>query len=148
MGRSLRRAALRRDQTERGPEDFTKRLVTVSDPTSTASEAYRTLRTNLLYAFVDNPPKAIVLTSPGPGEGKSTTCANLGVVLAQTNKSTLIVDCDFRKPRLHKIFGLRNIRGVVNALVDEGGLSEIWQQALSGLTVVTSGTIPPNPAEL
>jgi len=148
MGRSLRRAALRRDQTERGPEDFTKRLVTVSDPTSTASEAYRTLRTNLLYAFVDNPPKAIVLTSPGPGEGKSTTCANLGVVLAQAAKSTLILDCDFRKPVMNKIFGLRNLHGIVDVLAGERSLQEVWKEPVEGLKVVPVGSLPLNPAEI
>src|SRR5215218_10049918 len=148
MGRSLRRAALRRDQTERGPEDFTKRLVTVSDPTSTASEAYRTLRTNLLYAFVDNPPKAIVLTSPGPGEGKSTTCANLGVVLAQAAKSTLILDCDFRKPVIHEFFELRNLHGMMNIMMGERNLQEVWQEPLEGLKVVPVGPIPPNPSEV
>jgi capsular exopolysaccharide synthesis family protein len=130
------------------PKKYPQLPVTIEDPAGPASEAYRTLRTNLLFARVDSPPKAIVVTSPGPGEGKSTTSANLAVVLAQANKSTLIMDCDFRKPVLHKIFRLRNIRGVVNALAGEHGLSEIWQQPLPGLNVVTSGTIPPNPAEL
>lgn len=85
------------------------RLITILDPNSAASEAYRTLRTNLLYSLVDTPPKVIVLTSPNPREGKSTTCANLGIVLAQGEKRTLLVDCDLRKPVVHKVFGLRNI---------------------------------------
>jgi capsular exopolysaccharide synthesis family protein len=129
-------------------EDATKRLVTVLEPTGTASEAYRTLRTSLLYSFVDSPPRVIVLTSPGPGEGKSTTCANLGVVLAQADKRTLIVDGDLRKPTMHSIFGLRNTRGVVNVLAGEHDLRGVWQEPLAGLKVVTSGPLPPNPAEL
>lgn len=125
-----------------------ERLVTVLDPTNSASEAYRTLRTSLLYSLVDTPPKVIVLTSPGPGEGKSTTCANLGVVLAQTDKNTLILDCDFRRPAQHKIFELRNLRGVTNVLVNEHSPQEIWQEPLSGLKVITVGPLAPNPAEL
>ena len=84
------------------------RLVTVLDPTSAASEAYRALRTSLLFAQVDTPPRLIVVTSPGSAEGKSTVCANLGVVLAQAGKSILIIDCDFRRPVMHEIFGLKN----------------------------------------
>src|SRR5215204_1912677 len=114
MTHLFRRAEVRRAGKERGSEaDFAQRLVTNLDPTSPVSEAYRTLRTNLLYTLVDEPPKVIVLTSSGPGEGKSTTCANLGVVLAQASKSVLILDCDFRRPIMHKIFGLRNVHGII-----------------------------------
>src|SRR5215208_3577210 len=95
---SLLKTGLRHEGREAETDELAGRLVTVLDPTSAAAEAYRTLRTNLLYgAFLDEPAKVIVLTSPGPGEGKSTTCANLGVVLAQAGKNTLILDCDFRK---------------------------------------------------
>lgn len=148
MGRSLRRAELRRARKERKTEEHTGRLVTTLDPTGVASEAYRTLRTNLLYALVDNPPKVIVLTSPGPGEGKSTTCANLGVVLAQAAKSTLILDCDFRRPVIHKFFGLRNLHGITNVLVGERSLQEVWKEPLEGLKVVPVGPVPHNPAEI
>jgi capsular exopolysaccharide synthesis family protein len=124
-------------------------LVTVASPDNVASEAYRTLRTNLLYALEDGPSKVIVVTSPGPMEGKSITCANLGVVLAQTDKNALILDCDLRKPTLHKIFGLRNLRGVVDLLRGEHTLQEVWQQSpLLGMKIVTAGPIPPDPAEL
>jgi len=122
--------------------------VTVLDPSGVASEAYRTLRTSLLYAVVDAPPKVVVVTSPGGAEGKSTTCANLAVVLAQAGKSTLVIDCDLRKPTMHKIFGLRNFVGVVDALAKELPLREIWHEPLPNLKVVTAGPIPPNPAEL
>jgi capsular exopolysaccharide synthesis family protein len=124
------------------------RLVTVLEPTKAASEAYRTLRTSLLYAVVDAPPKVIVVTSAGIAEGKSTTCANLGVVLAQADKQTLIVDCDLRTPAMHRIFGLRNVHGVVNVLAGEYDLPEVWQEPLEGLKVITAGALPPNPAEL
>lgn len=129
-------------------EDLSERLVTVLDPTSVATEAYRTLRTNLLYAFVDKPPKLIAVTSPSPREGKSTTCANLGVVLAQLEKSVLVVDCDFRRPKMHEIFSLRNLWGVTNVLVEDRFLSGTWHEPLPNLKVLTVGPIPPNPAEL
>jgi capsular exopolysaccharide synthesis family protein len=127
---------------------LTKRLVTLLAPNNGASEAYRKVRTNLLYAFVDQPPKVILLTSPGPGEGKSTTCANLGVVLAQAAKSTLILDCDLRKPVIHKYFGLRNLHGIVDLLVGECSLPEVWKEPVEGLKVVPAGPVPPNPAEI
>ncbi len=148
MARSLRRAELRRARKERKLEDDAGRLVTILDPSGVASEAYRALRTNLLYAIVDNPPKVLVLTSPGPGEGKSTTCANLGVVLAQAAKSTLILDCDFRRPVIHKFFGLYNRYGVTNVLVGERSLQEVWTEPVEGLKVVPVGPIPHNPAEI
>jgi capsular exopolysaccharide synthesis family protein len=129
-------------------DDPSGRLVTVLQPTNAASEAYHALRTSLLYAMVDAPPKVIVLTSPGFGEGKSTICANLGVVLAQAGKQTLILDCDLRKPEMHRIFRLRNVYGVVNVLAGEYDLPEVWQEPLEGLKVVTAGALPLNPAEL
>lgn len=145
----LRSRLKRQAQKERSGEDFSRRLITVADPTSPASEAYRTLRTNLFYSLVDDPPRAIALTSPGSTEGKSTTCANLGIVLAQAEKSTLIVDCDLRKPVMHRIFGLRNLRGIVNVLAGEHDLQEVVQDGItSNLKVLTVGPIPPNPAEL
>ena len=70
-----------------------------------------------------------MVTSPGPMEGKTITCANLGVVLAQADKNTLILDCDLRKPTLHKIFGLRNLSGVVDLLRGERKLQEVWQES-------------------
>ena len=129
-------------------EDLAAKVSTIHEPASATSEAYRTLRTNLIYSLVDEPPKVIVLTSPGPGEGKSTTCANLGVVLAQASKEVLIVDCDFRKPVMHKFFGMRNLLGVVDVLAGERTLQEVTKQPVGGLTVMPVGHIPPNPTEL
>ena len=134
----------RPDEVDRLPGE----LVTVSDPAGVAAEAFRTLRTSLLYSLVDDPPKVIVVTSPGAGEGKSTVCANLGVVLAQAEKSTLIVDCDLRKPRMHDMFGLRNFRGVVDILVGKHEPRRTWQEPLAGLKVMTTGPVPPNSTEL
>lgn len=141
MGRRKRR-------TEGRIEDLSGRLVTVTDPDSATSEAFRVIRTNLFYAFVDNPPKVIMITSPNPQEGKSTVCANLGVVLGQTEKNVLLLDCDFRKPVLHKVFGLRNLQGIVNVLAGELDLQEVVQRPLPGVNVVAVGPIPLNPSEL
>jgi len=127
-------------------------LVAVLDPTGTATEAYRTLRTSLLYALVDDtPPKVIVVTSPDySARGKSTVCANLGVVLAQAGKNTLIVDCDFRRPVMHEIFGLRGTQGITDILAGGHSPQEAYQEPLPDLClkILTVGTLPPNPTEL
>ena len=147
MFRSRRRVESLRPQEKRD-DDLSGRLTTVSDPAGAAAEAYRSLCTTLLYAFADNPPQIIVLTSPGRGEGKSTVSANLGVALGQMDKKVLLADCDFRNPVMHKIFGLRNLYGVVNVLAGEHDLPEVWQEPLPGLRIVTAGMSPLNPAEL
>lgn len=128
--------------------EFSDSLIAVLDPMNVAVEAYRTLRTNLFYTLVDDPPKVIMFTSPGPREGKSATCANLGVVLAEVDKSTLILDCDLRRPTMHKIFGLRNFRGIMNVLTKDRDPHEVWQESLPNLKVLTTGHVPLNPAEL
>ncbi|HOG45492.1 MAG TPA: capsular biosynthesis protein, partial [Anaerolineae bacterium] len=85
-----------------------KSLVTLSDPNSAASEAYRALRTNLAFAGLDRPLRTVMFTSPGPDEGKSTVLANLAVSLAQTERRVLVVDADLRRPCQHEVFGLAN----------------------------------------
>lgn len=138
----------RRARREKQNDDLSGHLVTLGRPDSAASEAYRTLRTSLLYARVDTPPKMIVITSHGAREGKSTTCANLGVVLAQAGKKTLIVDCDLRNPVLHKMFELRNVRGVTDILLGHHDLDEVWHEPLPGLKLITAGPLTSHPAEL
>jgi capsular exopolysaccharide synthesis family protein len=128
--------------------DFSRRLVTVEDPTSIASDAYRAMRTNVFKALTDPQSKVVVLTSPSPKEGTSTTCANLGVVLAQAGKRTLVTDCDMRKPVLHEVFGLRNSRGLVDVLVGRHDLQEVLQEPFPNLKVLPAGPIPHNPTEL
>lgn len=135
-------------RNEAGTSAAAERLITLAEPGGMAAEDYRTLRTSLLYTVVDNPPKVIVVTSPGPKEGKSTTCANLGVVLAQADKSTLVIDCDFRRPAMHEMFGLRNFRGVVNVLAEEIALQEALHEPVPSLKVATVGSLPSRPAEL
>ena len=106
------------------------------------------LRTNILHMLADGPSKMIMVTSPGPKEGKTTVCANLGITLAQAGKRTLILDCDLRRPMMHKFFGLKNTYGVVDALVGGRSPHETWQEPVPGLWVMTAGPIPPDPAEL
>ncbi|CAN5808015.1 CpsD/CapB family tyrosine-protein kinase [soil metagenome] len=138
----------RRERKEAKSGDLSGRLVTILAPNSLASEAYRTLRTSLIYTRVDTRPKTIVVTSHGPREGKSTTCANLAVVLAQAGKNTLLLDCDFRNPVVHKIFNLRNLTGIVDVIVDRRSLQEVAHEPLAGLKVATVGYPPPNPSEI
>jgi capsular exopolysaccharide synthesis family protein len=123
-------------------------LVTVVDPTAPASEAYRMMRTNLFYASVDDPPKVVVLTSAGPGEGKSTTAANLGVTLSEAGKNTLLIDCDLRKPMLHSYFETRNMTGLVDILTMKRRPQDVWHEPMLKLRLITAGPPPLNPAEL
>lgn len=94
-------------------------LITLSDPRSPASEAYRTLRTNLSFYSVDQPIRSLVVTSPAPDEGKSTTVANLAVTIAQSGRRTILVDCDLRRPQLHELFGLSNEVGLTDVILQE-----------------------------
>lgn len=125
-------------------------LVTVLDPNSVAAEAYRSLRTNLIYSLVDNPPRLIVITSSGSGESKSTVCANLGVALAQAGKNTLVIDGDLRRPVMHDIFDLRMEGGLADVLAGESTPQEAYKEPLPDLAfkVLTAGAVPPNPVEL
>ena len=123
-------------------------LVTVVDPMSYASETYRMMRTNLLYASVDDPPKVVAVTSAGPGEGKSTTAANLGVALSESGKNTLVMDCDLRKPALHSYFEARNMKGLVDILTVESKPEEVWHEPMLKLKLISAGPPPLNPAEL
>jgi capsular exopolysaccharide synthesis family protein len=127
---------------------LSEQLVTVLDPAAVASEAYRSLRTSLLYAVANTPPTVILITSPGLMDGKSTTCANLAVVLAQAGKETLVIDGDLHEPSLHKIFGVPNVNGMVNVLSGEYDLSAVCTEPFPGLKILSTGPIPPNPTEL
>ena len=124
-------------------------LVSSENPKSLAAEAYRTLRTNIQFSSLDEEIKSIVVTSSGPGEGKTTTMANLAITMAQSGKKVLLMDCDFRKPTVHKKFGLPNSQGLTNILAQDKKFEDIVVTAeVENLFVVTSGPIPPNPAEL
>jgi non-specific protein-tyrosine kinase len=131
-------------------ETVAERLVTVSQPKSPNAEAYRILRTNLLFSAVDNPPRALLVTSSSPSEGKSTTLANLGVVMAQQGQRVVLVDSDLRRPTLHRLFQLPNHAGLTNALLHEhpSALDFMQPTKVENLSVLTTGPLPPNPAEL
>ena len=94
-------------------------LITLTDPRSPVSEAYRTLRTNLSFYSVDNPIKTLVVTSPTPQENPADTVANLAVTLAQSGRRTLLVDCDLRRPALHAAFSLPAEPGLTNMVLNE-----------------------------
>jgi non-specific protein-tyrosine kinase len=127
-----------------------KELITVSEPRSPISEAYRTLRTNLDFASLDQAFKTLVVTSAGMAEGKSTTLANLAVVSAQAGRKVILVDADLRRPTLYQIFGLNNDVGLTTVMMDEAALASppLQETSIEGLAVLTSGPLPPNPAEL
>ena len=124
------------------------RLIVHEQAKSPIAEAYRTLRTNIQFSKTDGELKSIMFTSSGPGEGKSTTIANTAVALAQSGKQVILMDCDLRKPVLHKIFNKEN-RGLTNILVEEAAADDFIQTTLvENLRILTSGPIPPNPSEL
>lgn len=126
-----------------------QRLVTYEHPKSPVAEAYRTLRTNLGFTFVDTPCRSILFTSANPMDGKSTTISNIAVTMAQAGNRVIIVDCDLRKPMLHKMFGLENLRGLTNTIMQQLSPEEvIHKNIIDKLDVLTSGPIPPNPAEM
>jgi capsular exopolysaccharide synthesis family protein len=126
-----------------------RKLITNFDPKSPISEQFRTIRTNIEYGSIDEELKTIMVTSSGPMEGKSTTLANLGVVFAQQGKRVLIVDADLRKPTVHYTFNVSNIYGFTSVLMKQVTFEKAVEETdMEHLYVLTSGPIPPNPAEL
>jgi non-specific protein-tyrosine kinase len=123
-------------------------LITITDPRSPVSEAYRTLRTNLSFYNLDNPLRTLVVTSPAAGEGKSSTIANLAVTMAQSGRRTILVDCDLRRPSLHTIFGLREEPGLTNLALGEVTEPPLQATGVDNLWLLACGTQPPNPADL
>ncbi|MDD4343397.1 MAG: CpsD/CapB family tyrosine-protein kinase [Eubacteriales bacterium] len=128
---------------------FERPIVTTLSPKSPEAEAFRMLRTNLQFTSLDKDIRTICITSTGPEEGKSSIIVNLGITMAQAGKKVLIVDCDLRKPVQHKIFKIGNIAGVTTVLSGNKEISEVVKDTyVEGLQLITSGPIPPNPAEL
>jgi len=124
-------------------------LITVADPRSPVSEAYRQLRTNIQFYGLDRSLQTILVTSAGAQEGKSTTLANLAVTFAEAGRSVLMVDCDLRRPSLHKLFGVSNEPGLTTVIRDEKTLTDVvLPTAIPGLGLLPSGPLPPNPSEI
>ncbi len=125
-------------------------IITLSDPTSPAAEAYRTLRINLEFASVDEPLRTLLVTSSGPGEGKSTALANLAVAMSDGDRTIILVDCDLRRPRQHELFSLSNEQGLSDMFRSESALDDAPLQSIPGgtLKVLTSGPLPPIPSQL
>lgn len=115
-----------------------------------ATEAYKAIRTNLLFTLQNHMSKRVIITSTAPYEGKSTNCCNLGITLAQTGARVLILDCDLRKPVIHKCFNRACVPGLSDLLA---GMRTNYREVIQdteymNLNVICGGTIPPNPAEL
>lgn len=124
-------------------------LLSHEQPKSPIAEAYRILRTNLGFTGMDNPCRSIMLSSPNPQDGKSTVTANLAVVMAQAGNKVIVVDCDLRKPAQHNIFKVDNSRGYTNCLAQKMEADKlVHHNLIENLSLLTSGPIPPNPAEL
>lgn len=124
-------------------------LVTLRDPSSMAAEAYRTLRTNIQFSSLDKPIQTLLATSTAPDEGKSTTLANLAVTIAQAEQRVILVDCDLRRPSVHTLFGVPNEQGLTTAILTQGeGPLPLQATSVPGLSLLTSGPLPPRPADL
>jgi capsular exopolysaccharide synthesis family protein len=136
--------SLSRDIKSRSDE-----LITINNPKSPVSEAYRAMRTNISFLSPDKALKSIVVTSSGAGEGKSLTLANFAITLVQNEQNVIIIDADLRKPMQHRFFNKTNFEGLSNILTDEIGFEDgLRKTDIDGLRIISSGVIPPNPAEL
>lgn len=125
-------------------------LVVAGNPKSVVSEQFRNLRTNIQFSMVDQELKSIVVTSAGQGAGKSTVASNLATTFATEDRRVLLVDADLRKPTVHETFRLRNSDGLTTLLMQrKAELKDmIYKTHSEGLYIMTSGPIPPNPADL
>jgi capsular exopolysaccharide synthesis family protein len=139
------------DGAKKGEETAApQKLITAKQSKSPIAEAYRVLRANIDFSIVDRSLQTLLVTSSGPKEGKSTTAANLAAAIAQTGRKVILVDTDLRRPTVHTFFGMSNERGVTMALVNSDTLIDTYIQTtdVHNLSVMASGPIPPNPAEL
>ena len=136
-------------KNNRNVEKLQRRLITHEDPKSPISEAYRSLRTSLTYYNSKKDCKVILVSSTGPGEGKTTTIANLAITYANLGKKTLLIDSDLRKPVIHDIFKVDKTPGLTSLLCSDSKFQDIIKKTdTENLDIVTSGVIPPNPSEL
>lgn len=128
----------------------TTHLITLSDPRSAAAEAFRTLRTNLMFSSVENPIHTLLVTSAADGDDKSITLANLAVTFAEGGNKTILVDCDLRRPSQHDIWGISNERGLTTTMLEDAAMSSppLASTDIENLQILTSGPLPPNPADI
>jgi len=137
------------DDTDGRGEEVNPELITSRYPMSTASESYRGIRTNIFFSSAESVPHAILITSAGSQEGKTIVASNLAVTMAQIGSNVIILDCDMRKPRVHKVFGITKGQGISNLLTGNGTLKEaVTHTGIPHLDVIPCGPIPPNPAEM
>ncbi|MBG9471685.1 CpsD/CapB family tyrosine-protein kinase [Priestia megaterium] len=142
-------ARKRKDQKNDKLLTLKRRLLAHNSPKDPVAEQYRTIRTNIQFSDTEQDIKSIMLTSTGPGEGKSTTASNLASVYAQQGLRVLLIDADLRKPTAHYTFRLENHVGLTNVLTKQSTLGQAVQGTeVPELFLLTSGPIPPNPAEL
>jgi non-specific protein-tyrosine kinase len=123
-------------------------LIALRDPRAAASEAYRTLRTNIQFSSLDKPLHTLLATSTAPDEGKSTTLANLAVTMAQAEQRVILVDCDLRRPTLHTLFGLTNEFGLTSMILAQEESPPLQETGVPGLSLLASGPLPPRPADI
>ncbi len=125
-------------------------VITMAQPRAPVSESFRSLRTSLQFSSVDHPIKTLLVTSASPADGKTSIVANLAAVMAQNNREVVVVDGDLRKPKLHRVFALSNRIGLSDYFIrSSGNLSGVVKKtSAKGLSVITSGSLPPNPSEL
>ena len=117
-------------------------------PRSISAEAYRSIRTSIQYSSIDKKIKTLVVTSSLASEGKSTVSGNLAYVLSENNNKVLLIDCDLRKPSLHKKFQVSNEKGITDLLINKCTFNEAVKIMSKSVHLITAGTIPPNPAEI
>jgi succinoglycan biosynthesis transport protein ExoP len=139
----------RASRRKRAKPDGRSYLTVHNDPKSAAAECCRTIRTNLAFMSADAPLRSLVVTSASPADGKTTIAVSLSIAIAQSLKTTLLVDTDLRRPKVHKAFGMSSAKGITSVLVGEAAFEDVVQTSeVPGLDVIPCGPIPPNPAEL
>ncbi len=125
-------------------------LITLTDPRSAAAEAYRSLRTNLMFASVERPLETLLITSSAQSEDKSVVLANLAVTFAQAGNKTIIVDADLRRPTQHELWGIANERGLTDMILQDSAMSSppLIATDIPNLSVLPSGKLPPVPSDV